>query len=76
MMDGLHVDNGTHQHGTIGLDMVDQLGLCSSWPNDEYRTCTCDGIRDRLPIGMILRSRPAADRICLVVNVPCRMIGM
>src|SRR5260370_3305568 len=76
MIDGLHADNGAHQLGTVVLNMLDQFGLCICWPSDEYRTCICDGIRHRLQIGMILGCMPAADRICLVVNVPCRIIGV
>jgi hypothetical protein len=56
MIDGLYPDNGAHQPGTVALNMFDQFGLCIGRPSDEDRTCICDGIRDRLQIGVILRS--------------------
>jgi len=76
MIDGLHADNGAHLLGAVVVNMLDELGLRISRPSDEDRTCVCDGIRDRLQIGVILRCMPAADRIRLLVNVPGWMIGM
>src|SRR5215467_11870157 len=76
VIDCLHADNGAHQPGTVAMNMLGQLGLCIGRPSNEDRTCICDGIRNRLQIGVILRGMPTADHICLVMNVPCRMIGM
>jgi len=55
MIDSLHADNGADQLGTVVVDMLHQFGLCISRPGDENRTCICNGIRDRLQIGVILR---------------------
>jgi len=76
VIDGLQADNGAHQPGTVAMNMLGQLGLCISRPSNEDHTCICDGIRNRLQIGVSLRGMPTADHIRLVVNVPCRMIGM
>src|SRR5579871_4869230 len=76
MIDGLHADNRAHQLRTVLANVLDQFGLFVGRPGDEDGTCVCNRFSHGLQIGMILRRVSAADRICLMVDVPGRMIGM
>ncbi|HLN08562.1 MAG TPA: hypothetical protein VK281_06355 [Xanthobacteraceae bacterium] len=74
MIDGLHADDGFHQPGSVVVDVFDQLGLRVCRPGDENRSGVGDRLGDRLQIVVICRRVPAPDRVCLVVNVPARMV--
>jgi len=76
MIDRLHADNGTEQFRIVLANVTDQFSFFVGRPSDEDSACVCNRFNDSLQVGMVLCRVPAADRICLVVNVPGRAIGM
>jgi hypothetical protein len=76
MIDGLDAHNGTHQFRNMLANVPDQFGLFVGRPGYEERNRVCNRFGDCLQVGVILRRMSAADRTCLVVDVPSRMIGM
>jgi hypothetical protein len=73
VIDGFKADNRAREPWTVPANVFGQLGLFVGRPGDEDGAGICDRFGDGLQIGMILRRMPAADRICLTVNVPGRM---
>ena len=76
MVDGLDADNRLHQLRMVLVNVPDQFGLGVGRPGDQDRAGVGDRSRHRLEKILILRGMAAADGICLVVDVPGRMIGM
>jgi len=74
MIDGFDSDDNFHQPGIMLADVLDQLGLGIGRPRNKNRAGVCDRLSDRLKEGVILRGVPAPDGVCLVMDVPGRMI--
>ena len=74
MVDSFHCGNALHQLGIVVVNVLDQFGLRIGWPGNQNRAGVGNRCGDGLEKVVILRRVPAADGICLVVNVPGRMI--
>jgi len=74
MIDGFHADNNLHQLGIVLVNVLDQFGLGIGRPGNKNRAGVGNRCSDCLEKVVILRRVPAADGICLVVDVPGRMI--
>src|SRR5271168_2211088 len=55
-------------------NMLDQFRLCVGRPGDENRTGVCNRFGDGVKIVVIRGRVPASDRVCLVMDMPGRMI--
>src|ERR1700730_10395560 len=55
-------------------NMLDQLRLCVGRSGDENCTGVGNRFRDGVKIVVIRRGVPAADRVCLVMDMPGRMV--
>jgi len=74
MIDGFDADDNLHQPGIMLANVLDQLGLGIGWSRNENRASICNRFSNSLKEGVILRGVPAPDGVCLMVDVPGRMI--
>ena len=74
MIDGFDAGDDLHQPGIVLVDVLDQLVFGIAWSGNQNGA----GVRDRSDDGLkeivILRGVPAADGVCLMVDVPRRMV--
>ena len=74
MIDRFHAGNHFHQLRIVLINVLDQFVLSTARPGDENSA----GVRDRfggcVEEIVILGGVPAADGVCLVVDVPRRVI--
>ncbi len=76
MVNGFHAKNDVHQLGVMVVNVLDQLSLGIGRPGDQNRARIGNGLGNRMQKRMVFTIMPAAYGICLVMDMPCWMIGM
>ena len=76
MIDSFHADDDLRQLGRVLVDVFDQFGLGVGWSGNQNSAGVSDRLSDRLEEVVIFRRVTGADGVCLVVNVPGRMLRM
>jgi hypothetical protein len=76
MVDRFYPGDGFCQFGIMEPNKLGEFLLCIRGAGNENRARICERFGDGLEIVMIHRDMPAADGICLVMDVLGRMIWM
>ena len=58
MIDGFHSDDDVHQFGIVGVNVLDQFGLCIGWSRDENGTGVCNRFSGGVQVVVIRRACP------------------
>lgn len=76
VVDRFGADDGIHQLRVMPVDMLDQLGLGARRTGDENGVSAGNRLGNGVEKFLVRGSVPAADGIRLVMDMPCRMLGM
>ncbi len=76
MIYGFYSDNNFHQLGVVMMNMLDEIGLCTSWPRNKNSASVCNRFSHRMKVILIGGCVPAPYGVCLMMDVPRRVIRM
>jgi hypothetical protein len=76
MVDSLDPGDDFSQCGIVQANVIDEFGFCICRSGNEDGTGVCNRFGHGLKIVVIRGCVAAADRVCLVMNVLGRMVGM